>query len=303
VNPMVRWMSAVAGFVLVLTTGSGVAFGTESPPLQPARSGQPVWQIIVSSKCIAACQQYPEGVSAQLTLYDNETGIAEWTNLGIPPGLASHEIWDIGLWAIAPGSAGSSTFFLLDVNGTIPDVKRAFRIPLLDLGLPAAAGHYSTDRFVGVDAPPETSLEVQITKVPGAEVINLALGKSTTASNWLSDQPPSMAVDGNFFTFWNAGDFPPQWIEVDLGAPHAIGEISLSITQLPDGFTVHGVYGKPSPDASYTLLHEFAGFTLDLQVLRFTLPLAAPNIRFLRIETTQSPSWVAWREIGVYPAR
>ena len=66
---------------------------------------------------------------------------------------------------------------------------------------------------------------------------NLALGKLVTASR--SDQPPELAVDGSGETYWLALDYPPQWIEVDLGATHTIRKIRLHVAQLPDGDTVH----------------------------------------------------------------
>jgi hypothetical protein len=44
------------------------------------------------------------------------------------------------------------------------------------------------------------------------------------------------------------------------------------------------------------------GHTTDREVLEFTLDPGAPPIRFLRIETVASPSWVAWSEIEVFAA-
>jgi parallel beta-helix repeat protein len=133
----------------------------------------------------------------------------------------------------------------------------------------------------------------------GGPVGNLALGKPTTASSWLAEGQPSLAVDGDFHTLWNAGSHPTQWIEVDLGARYAVGQMSLAVAQLPDGFTVHRVYVKAAADATYALLHEFLGPTADSQVLTLDLEPAAQDVRFVRIETTASPSWVAWREIEI----
>lgn len=131
---------------------------------------------------------------------------------------------------------------------------------------------------------------------------NITLGKSAMASMSLSDSPPWRAVDGGTGTLWNSGDYAPQWIEIDLGGARPIGQISLLIAQLPEGETVHRVLGKARPDDPFRLLHEFAGSTADGQRLEYAPPAPWENVRFLRIETTQSPSWVAWREIEVYPA-
>jgi hypothetical protein len=49
----------------------------------------------------------------------------------------------------------------------------------------------------------------------------------------------------------------------------------------------------------YMLLQEFDAYTIDQQVLRYVA--ATPQqLRFVRVETVSSCSWVAWREIEVY---
>jgi hypothetical protein len=130
---------------------------------------------------------------------------------------------------------------------------------------------------------------------------NLALGKPTTASEALAENPPSMAVDGAAGTYWNSGDSAPQWIEIDLGTPQAIGSIALLTAQLPDGDTVHRVLGRASAGDPYRLLHAFAGFTTDHQWLHYTPLRPWEHVRFVRVQTTASPSWVAWKEIRLYP--
>ena len=133
------------------------------------------------------------------------------------------------------------------------------------------------------------------TEGPGA---NLAYGKAVTASNAVAGLPPDRAVDGIFSTWWGAGDFVPQWIEVDLGTASAIARIRLSISQDPNGRTRHQVWGRgPGEDAR--LLHEFDGMTQGDQVLEYAPPDPWQGIQFIRIETIASPSWVSWREIEV----
>lgn len=129
---------------------------------------------------------------------------------------------------------------------------------------------------------------------------NIALGKPATASRSIPEAPPSAAVDGASETQWNSGGGPPQWIEIDLGSPETIGGISLLTTQLPDGDTAHRVLGKARAHP-YRLLHEFTCFTMEGQWLEYSPRKPWGNVRFLRVETTMSPSSVAWREIQVYP--
>jgi hypothetical protein len=129
---------------------------------------------------------------------------------------------------------------------------------------------------------------------------NLALGRSVTASNAYSGYPPSDAVDGNWFTYWSAGGFPPQWIEVDLGSVQRVDEINLGVTQLPDCSTVHRVFGRAATSEPYVLLREFSGFTVDQQNLRYVAS-SPRQLRYVRVETAPgSCSWVGWREITVH---
>jgi hypothetical protein len=129
--------------------------------------------------------------------------------------------------------------------------------------------------------------------------VNLALGKPASASNEYPGNPPADALDGDWLTYWNSGGFPPQWIEVDLGSVQTVGEIDLGITQLPDSFTAHDVYGRADASEPWTLLHAFAGYTTDQQLLQYVLS-APQGLRYIRVETTASGSWVGWREIDVW---
>jgi hypothetical protein len=127
---------------------------------------------------------------------------------------------------------------------------------------------------------------------------NLALGASVEASRSLPNQPPSGAVDGSNDRWWGAGDFAPQWILIDLGTAQSIGTIRLSITQSPAGETLHQVWVGETIESMY-VLHTFEGHTVDGQVLEFKPGSPVENIRYIRINTRQSPSWIGWKEIEV----
>jgi hypothetical protein len=105
-------------------------------------------------------------------------------------------------------------------------------------------------------------------------------------------------VDGNPETIWNSGQDPEQWIILDLGAPRSISSIRLVVAQYPEGDSVHQVWVGPTT-TDLTLLHEFTGDTRDGDVLEFTAPAPLEGIQFVRVVTTRSTSWVAWREIEV----
>ena len=134
--------------------------------------------------------------------------------------------------------------------------------------------------------------------LPGSSP-NLALEGSVKVSRQLSGMEGIYAIDGDPGTLWNAGFEAPQWIEIDLGAPSAIKEIRLVISQYPAGTTTHKLLVR-TPDAGYTTIETFSGETSDSQILVYQAALTPmQDIQFIRVETTASPSWVAWREIEV----
>lgn len=130
---------------------------------------------------------------------------------------------------------------------------------------------------------------------------NLALGKSVRFSSQTGGLIGLLAVDGDLGTLWNSGGFPGQWIEIDLGAEYSIQEIRLTTSQYPEGLTIHRVLGRGTSGAFHELT-TFEGNTVDGQTLIFTPPQPVQAIRFIRVETDSSPSWVAWREIEVIDA-
>jgi len=49
----------------------------------------------------------------------------------------------------------------------------------------------------------------------------------------------------------------------------------------------------------YWLLHEFLGYTYDAQYLEFSPSSPWQGIRFVKVETIYSPSWISWREVEI----
>lgn len=133
---------------------------------------------------------------------------------------------------------------------------------------------------------------------------NVALNTPINAVSSLGNtgQEPWKAVDGDPNSQWNARDWAnaasPQWIEIDLLRPYTIERIRLLVEQSPAGDTIHNIWGKETAASKYQLLHQFSGFTDANSVLEHTLQV--PNIQFVKVETVDSPSWVAWDEIEIY---
>ena len=131
---------------------------------------------------------------------------------------------------------------------------------------------------------------------PGPE--NVALGRPVTASSSLVGSPAARATDGNPDAIWNSGGPPPAWLEIDLGQAHAVTEVRLVVAQSPAGSTTHHVACRASPSGPLVALGTLEGSTTDGELLQLA-PAAPTSCRILRVDTSASPSWVAWREIEV----
>jgi hypothetical protein len=129
---------------------------------------------------------------------------------------------------------------------------------------------------------------------------NLALGKPVTASAEPPGEAATRAVDGLMANSWSSGGYPEQWINVDLGAPISVGRIRLFVRQYPNGSTTHKILTRQTTGDPWDLRYTFAGATVDNQVLEYSPPTAWPNVRYILVDTVDSPSWVAWKEIEVY---
>jgi len=128
---------------------------------------------------------------------------------------------------------------------------------------------------------------------------DLALNASVKASHSLPDQPAAYAVDGALETQWGSGSGPTQWIEINLGKPATITGIRLTVAQYPNGGTTHQVWARGA-SGNLKLVHEFKGDTADNQTLEFNFDTPLKDIQYIRVVTTQSPSWVSWKEIEVF---
>jgi hypothetical protein len=119
-----------------------------------------------------------------------------------------------------------------------------------------------------------------------------------SASAELAESPASHVLDGDPETIWNSGNDAVQWILLNLGVPQAVTSIRLIVSQYPEGDTVHQIWAGADPN-NLALVHEFSGFTRDSDVLEFTPPSPLADVQYIKVLTTSSTSWIAWREIEV----
>ena len=130
-------------------------------------------------------------------------------------------------------------------------------------------------------------------------VRNLSLGATAIASRSLPAETPEKAIDGLADTQWGAGFDALQWIEVDLGMPARISEIRLMVAQFPEGNTIHIIKVR-SADGNFSEASRFNQMTRSEDWLIFKPETPLENIQIVRVETTRSPSWVAWKEIQIF---
>lgn len=127
---------------------------------------------------------------------------------------------------------------------------------------------------------------------------NLALEKPVRVSGQFNDLVGELAVDGELGTIWNSGGGPVQWLEIDLGNEYNLSQIKLMVSQYPSGLTMHLVKAAKA-SRKFIVVHQFEGNTQDGDELVFHPESPLTGMRYIRIETLTSPSWVSWREIIV----
>ena len=64
--------------------------------------------------------------------------------------------------------------------------------------------------------------------------------------------------------------------------------------------TTHRVDGRATTGDVWAPLHEFNGVTNDNGVLEHIPGSPWTNVRYVRVNTTASVSWVSWREIEIF---
>lgn len=117
----------------------------------------------------------------------------------------------------------------------------------------------------------------------------------TNASGNVADM--TKAADGNPNTIWNAGAGPTQWIDIDLGSERMFSILRMLPSQNPAGNTVHHVWGR-NDAGEWFHFGEISGYTEDNKWIEYKNLKEIP-VRTIILQTTASPSWVAWREFQV----
>ncbi|MFO0551447.1 MAG: discoidin domain-containing protein [Polyangiaceae bacterium] len=107
----------------------------------------------------------------------------------------------------------------------------------------------------------------------------------------------ALATDGDACTLWNANDFAPQSLTIDLGAVSSVDGVALVPAMTPDGNVEHTI--EFSDDGTrFEVGHRIQAPMGDLQLVELRFP-KRERARFIRFGSSKSPSWIAWREISL----
>lgn len=165
---------------------------------------------------------------------------------------------------------------------------------------------FTTSIFVGVTRIKQTqnfdsqaSIEQLVDNNLGTFISPKAI---TTASASHKNFPASYAIDNNKDTFWNSGNFPEQWIQLDFGKTIEVSAVRLLINQFPAGHSKHIILAGENIN-SLKKVHIFEKETDNNQWLVYKFPKTIQNARYIRIHTEKSKSWVSWKEVQVYEAK
>jgi len=144
---------------------------------------------------------------------------------------------------------------------------------------------------------PQAEPEPVPTAAPPPQSRNVARTGEWRSSE--GEETAHLAFDGDPDTNWNAKNLAAQWIAVTLDTLYHVDRIELVVAQAPAGPTSHVLWlGNGSGVRTlYKRLTDI--YTEDGQTLTIELSPPLP-VDDLLIQTLDSPSWVAWREVRVF---
>jgi hypothetical protein len=106
------------------------------------------------------------------------------------------------------------------------------------------------------------------------------------------------AFDGDACSIWSSGGHAPQSATLDLGAPMHVSMVLLVPEMTPSPATVHHILEVSDDGKSFVRLGQLRTTMRTGEVVELPIP-GGVETRFLRVTTSESPSWVAWRDVVV----
>jgi len=125
---------------------------------------------------------------------------------------------------------------------------------------------------------------------------NLAAGKPATASTTTDVYGAANVTDGNQSTYWeSANNQLPQWVQVDLGAPATVTDLTLKLPTGAWGARTETITVQGSTNGStFTTLKGQAGYTFDpASANTVDVDVTDTVVRYVRLSITANTGWPA----------
>lgn len=139
--------------------------------------------------------------------------------------------------------------------------------------------------------------EITPVTLQAPQPVSLQQATATASNSYSAATSPAMAFDGKLTTSWNSGNFPAQWILINLNQSVNLSSINLTADQNPPGNMVTEIYAGATP-STMQLVKIFSGSTQMDSSLSATFTPSLPNVQYVKVLTSQGVSWVAWKEIS-----
>lgn len=97
----------------------------------------------------------------------------------------------------------------------------------------------------------------------------------------------------------STGGYPPQYVQLEFPRLYNISSVYLQVGQLPNGVTQHQLRAGANL-TSLSLVADMNNYTSGGEWINITFSPVLTDVRFLRLDTLSSPSWVAWIKFIVY---
>jgi len=106
-------------------------------------------------------------------------------------------------------------------------------------------------------------------------------------------------------TYFNSGGFAPQYLELELPCFYTVHNIFLQTAYQANtatpyiGHTIHKLYAGPTTIPK-NLVATLDGNTTTNEWIHINFSPPLSNVRFLRLDTVYSESWVAWKKFLIF---